>query len=50
MKVFGFSELPYEHITDEDLEQYDSGRLGFSYTFFAERLSGASHPDGYGDD
>ena len=32
--VFWFSEQPYAHITDEDLEPYESGRLGFPNTFF----------------
>ncbi len=34
IEVFWFSEQPYAHITDHDLEQYDSGRLGFPNTFF----------------
>ena len=34
VEVFWFSEQPYGHITNEDLEQYDSGRLGFPNTFF----------------
>ena len=34
IEVFWFSEQPYAHITDSDLEQYDSGRLGFPNTFF----------------
>ena len=34
VEVFWFSEQPYAHITDHDLEQYDSGRLGFPNTFF----------------
>ena len=34
IEVFWFSEQPYAHITDDDLEQYDSGRLGFPNTFF----------------
>ena len=34
IEVFWFSEQPYAHITDADLEQYDSGRLGFPNTFF----------------
>ncbi len=34
IEVFWFSEQPYAHITNDDLEQYDSGRLGFPNTFF----------------
>ncbi len=34
VEVFWFSEQPYAPITDADLEQYDSGRLGFPNTFF----------------
>jgi len=34
VEVFWFSEQPYSHITDADLEAYDSGRLGFPNTFF----------------
>ena len=34
IEVFWFSEQPYAHVTDSDLEQYDSGRLGFPNTFF----------------
>jgi alkanesulfonate monooxygenase SsuD/methylene tetrahydromethanopterin reductase-like flavin-dependent oxidoreductase (luciferase family) len=32
--VFWFSEQPYGHVTDADLEPYESGRLGFPNTFF----------------
>ena len=32
--VFWFSEQPYGHVTDQDLEKYDSGRLGFPNTYF----------------
>ena len=32
--VFWFSEQPYAHVTDEDLEKFDSGRLGFPNTYF----------------
>ena len=32
--VFWFSEQPYAPVTDQDLEQYDSGRLGFPNTHF----------------
>ena len=34
VEVFWFSEQPYSHIADADLESYDSGRLGFPNTFF----------------
>jgi alkanesulfonate monooxygenase SsuD/methylene tetrahydromethanopterin reductase-like flavin-dependent oxidoreductase (luciferase family) len=34
VEVFWFSEQPYGHVTDEDLSQYDSGRLGFPNTYF----------------
>src|SRR6266571_1855261 len=34
VEVFWFSEQPYGHVTDADLEQYDSGRLGFPNTYF----------------
>ena len=34
IEVFWFSEQPYAHVTDADLEQFDSGRLGFPNTFF----------------
>ena len=34
IEVFWFSEQPYGHVTDEDLEAYESGRLGFPNTFF----------------
>jgi len=34
VEVFWFSEQPYSHITDQDLEKYDSGRLGFPNSYF----------------
>ena len=34
IEVFWFSEQAYSHVTDEDLEKYDSGRLGFPNTYF----------------
>jgi alkanesulfonate monooxygenase SsuD/methylene tetrahydromethanopterin reductase-like flavin-dependent oxidoreductase (luciferase family) len=34
VEVFWFSEQPYGHVTDADLEQYESGRLGFPNTYF----------------
>ena len=33
-EVYWFSEQPYGHITNEDVEKYDSGRLGFPNTYF----------------
>ena len=39
-EIYWFSEQPYGHVTDEDIAQYDSGRLGFPNTFFdPERAS-----------
>ena len=34
VEVFWFSEQPYGHVTNEDLEKYPSGRLGFPNTHF----------------
>ena len=34
VEVFWFSEQPYGHVINEDLEKYDSGRLGFPNTHF----------------
>jgi len=34
VEVFWFSEQPYGHVTDGDLEKYDFGRLGFPNTYF----------------
>jgi len=34
LEVYWFSEQPYGHITDENLEKYDSGRLTFPNTYF----------------
>ena len=34
VEVYWFSEQAYGHITDEDVEKYDSGRLGFPNTYF----------------
>ncbi len=34
VEVFWFSEQPYGHVTNEDLEPYPSGRLGFPNTHF----------------
>ena len=34
VEIFWFSENAYSHVTDEDVEKYDSGRLGFPNTHF----------------
>ena len=34
VEIFWFSEQPYGHVGDADLEQYESGRLGFPNTYF----------------
>ncbi|WP_089943479.1 LLM class flavin-dependent oxidoreductase, partial [Candidatus Entotheonella palauensis] len=34
VEVYWFSEQPYGHVTDADLEPYESGRLGFPNTYF----------------
>ena len=34
VEVYWFSEQPYGHVTDADLAQYESGRLGFPNTHF----------------
>ena len=34
VEAYWFSEQPYTHITDEDLEKHDSGRLGFPNSYF----------------
>ena len=34
VEVFWFSEQPNGYVTDEDLNKYDSGRLGFPNTHF----------------
>jgi alkanesulfonate monooxygenase SsuD/methylene tetrahydromethanopterin reductase-like flavin-dependent oxidoreductase (luciferase family) len=34
VEVYWFSEQPYGYVTDADLEQYNSGRLGFPNTYF----------------
>ncbi len=33
-EVFWFSEQPYGHVTDDDLEKYESGRMHFPNTYF----------------
>ena len=33
-EIYWFSEQPYGHVTNADLEKYDSGRLGFPNTHF----------------
>jgi hypothetical protein len=32
VEVYWFSEQPYGHVTNEYLEKYESGRLGFTNT------------------
>ena len=34
VEVYWFSEQPYPHVTSQDLEKYDSGRLNFPNTYF----------------
>ena len=34
VEIFWFSEQPYGHVTDEDVEQYESGRLDFPNSHF----------------
>ena len=34
VEVFWFSEQPYGHVTDDDVSQYESGRLDFSNSHF----------------
>ena len=34
VEVFWFSEQPYGHVTEEDVEKYDSGRLSFPNRYF----------------
>ena len=34
VEVFWFSEQPYGPVTDEQLEKFDSGRLGFPNSYF----------------
>ena len=34
VEVYWFSEQAYAHVTDEDVEKYGSGRLGFPNTYF----------------
>ena len=34
VEVYWLSEQPYSHVTDQDVEKYDSGRLGFPNTYF----------------
>ena len=34
VEVYYFTEQPYGHVTNEDLEQYESGRLGFPNSYF----------------
>ena len=37
VEVFWFSEQPYGPVTDDQLEKFDSGRLGFPNTYFDPR-------------
>ena len=34
VEVYWFSEQPYGHVTDDDLESYESGRMHFPNTYF----------------
>jgi alkanesulfonate monooxygenase SsuD/methylene tetrahydromethanopterin reductase-like flavin-dependent oxidoreductase (luciferase family) len=34
VEVYYFTEQPYGHVTNQDLEKYDSGRLSFPNTYF----------------
>ena len=34
VEVFFYSQQPYNHVNDDDLAKYDSGRLGFPNTYF----------------
>ena len=34
VEVFFHAQQPYIHVKEEDLEKYDSGRLGFPNTYF----------------
>ena len=34
VEVYWFSEQAYAHVSDQDVEKYDSGRLGFPNTYF----------------
>ena len=34
VEVFFHSQQPYVHVQEEDLEKYDSGRLGFPNSYF----------------
>ena len=45
VEVFWFSEQPYSHVLDEDLEQYNSGRLGFPNTYFEPQKAHALYND-----
>ena len=33
-EIYWFSEQPYGHVGNDDLEKYDSGRLGFPNSYF----------------
>ena len=34
VEVYWFTQQPYSHVKNEDLEKYESGRLGFPNTYF----------------
>ena len=42
-EIYWFSEQPYGHVGDQDLEQYDSGRLGFPNTFCITSTMSSTH-------
>ncbi len=53
--IFWFTQQPYKHVTEEQLEKYDSGRLGFPNSHFdpekAHELYNAYHEQyGYADE
>ena len=37
--IYWFSEQPYGAVNDQDLEKYDSGRLGFPNTYFDPEIA-----------
>ena len=44
VEVYYFTEQPYGHVNDQDLEQYESGRLGFPNTYFDPAKIKLNHP------
>ncbi len=38
-EIYWFSEQPYGAVNDQDLEKYDSGRLGFPNTYFDPQIA-----------